>query len=554
MLRLPTLGASAAASSSTTAFHAHVLDESLRAAGTALGSDVHNFVDHLLNRKPVSVGIIGASVAQNAGCLTQPGRRCMNYRGVDDVRLVWGTPRSRPFKGFLVRWFEWLNATWPHPEHTLSNSGRDAQPIWALLPCIYSYVPPAANLIFLEVGSMPYAFDPVRAESVVRRLANLNPRPTIVFVTVTIWCTCQPLCRNFKAHGVTQLPHFKSRNLLNETERPIPHVEKNVAKICRHYGVSCISMRDALNEPAFAGRPGFSIPELAGDCLHPTSGTRGVDYVTDMVIHWTQRAVAQRIAARNSRAAIAEPLPSAIHPVAAKLKNNPGVCFDLEALGSRGISNGQHLLAVPWRTAFCPTASALTNSTRASSAETAASDAAQAGCSRWDERPEDCSPSSLKTAASVLASPPSVWFYCGFALSPSQKASPGVVALVPGAQLYLPLDVSLAGASTGRTLVIALLHLRSYEGMGIAILRCVAGCSCPSHRIDAHEPPEPAKRNESVYGEYDFRVQVAEQSYGCLLALRLDEESSSGGFKFKVRSITARAAVACETRSSQAAC
>ena len=342
---------------------------------------------------------------------------------------------------------------------------------------------------------------------------------------------------------MTQLPHFKSRNLLNETERPIPHVEKNVAKICRHYGVSCISMRDALNEPAFAGRPGFSIPELAGDCLHPTSGTRGVDYVTDMVIHWTQRAVAQRIAARNSRAAIAEPLPSAIHPVAAKLKNNPGVCFDLEALGSRGISNGQHLLAVPWRTAFCRVGAR--RAARAPRAGDGTSDAAQ-GCSGG--RPGDCSPSSCGRLGARVAA--AAWFYCG-TLS-SRRPHRASWRWCP--HRLLPLDVSLAGASTGRTLVIALLHLRSYEGMDIAILRCVAGCSCPSHRIDAHEPPEPAKRNESVYGEYDFRVQVAEQSYGCLLALRLDEESSSGGFKFKVRSITARAAVACETRSSQAAC
>lgn len=543
--------------------HQFSLDEPTRNSGTYIGGDVAKFVDRLLAGLPITATIIGASVAQNAGCLAQPGRRCMNYRGVDNVTLVHGHPRIRPFQGFLVRWLHWLNRTWPHAGHQIVNNGRDAQPIWTLLPCLYAYVPPKVDLIFLEVGSMPYAHDPIRAEAVVRRLATLDPRPTIVFVTVTIWCTCNPLCRNFKAYGVSHLPAFKQQLLLNETSRPIPHVEKSVSAICHHYGVSCISMRSALNKPMFAGLPGFSIPEVAGDCLHPTSGTRGVDYVTDMVIHWTRAAVGARRSVPTS-APLARNLPTPLQARAARLYNAPSSCFNLEHLGSRGTSNGQHLLTVPWHTASCLVRNNTTSygpqskgwRRRSSSDDTgcmsdsleacAAADARAHQCALWDEV-HSCS-------RGALSSRPLVWFFCEVALGGSHKESPGVVAVRPGAQLYLPLDVSFAASITGSSFVVSMLHLTSFEGMGVAYLSCLAGCECAQQRIDAHRVAKDGRRNESTYKEFSFKVTTQLRSQSCLLALHLSRETSSGAHKFKVRSITARTIEQCETRNAPATC
>ena len=545
------------------------LNASVRDAGTFIGSDVGYFMDRLQAGEPVTVAIIGASVAQNAGCLNQEGRRCMNYNGVNPVQLLWGKPRTRPFKGFLVRWFEWLNRTWPHAAHALVNNGRDAQPFYTLLPCLYAYVPPRANLIFLEVGSMPYAFDGARTEAVVRRLAGLQPRPAIVFVTTSVWCNCHPTCRNIQAYATT-LPTFKRQTLLRWDAPYIRAVHNETAAICQHYGVSCLSMRTALEEPAFAGAPGFAISELAADCLHPVSGTRGVDYVTDVLVHWTQRAAAVRAAVRQtaannraSRQAMALPtvvLPPALFSRATQLVRAPSACFNLETLGSRGTSNGQRLLTIPWHTAFCSKRSfgrmmARSCDALGSGAPCLAADAARAGCVKWDEqRLCDSGWAAADVGPTARSSLPPVWSYCSFALSPSRKESPGVVALVPGATLYLPLDVAFAASTNQTALEVELLHLTSYEGMGIADVRCLAGCRCDAQRIDAHVPQAPGKRNESVFSPYQWRAWTLGDSRSCLLLARLSDDTSSGGFKFKVRSLVARSEARCEMRGFREAC
>ena len=93
------------------------LDKGARIAGmTSIGSAA--FLAKLAAGKSISVAVIGASVAENGGCTSQPGARCMNYRGIDPVSLVHGAPRLRLHKGWIIQWWEWLIATFPHSEHT----------------------------------------------------------------------------------------------------------------------------------------------------------------------------------------------------------------------------------------------------------------------------------------------------------------------------------------------------------------------------------------------------------------------------------------------------
>lgn len=223
--------------------HASSLDLPSLSRGLVAGSDAPPLFSSLERGAPLSVAILGASVAQNGGCLSQPGRRCMDYRGVSPVQMVWGEPRTRPFKGYWVRWFEWLQARYPHANHSLFNGARDATPVQVLLPCVFAYIPPGVGLVFLELGSMLYhhAKDNGAIEALVRKLLSLSPRPTLCFVTVPLWCKCRPFCRVSAPFGIKRLPNY-SYTLLDDSHRASTHtesavIERNLEEICRHYSL-----------------------------------------------------------------------------------------------------------------------------------------------------------------------------------------------------------------------------------------------------------------------------------------------------------------------------
>eukprot|EP00966_Prymnesium_polylepis_P036785 853411-Prymnesium_polylepis.1 len=63
------------------------------------------------------------------------------------------TARREAGHGFLRRAFDWVNATWPHAEHRLYNSGRPgAGGLANFIGCLSSWVPEEIDLYFLEVG------------------------------------------------------------------------------------------------------------------------------------------------------------------------------------------------------------------------------------------------------------------------------------------------------------------------------------------------------------------------------------------------------------------
>ena len=71
-----------------------------RLAGTAA------LMRKLERGEAISVGVLGASVAQNGGCLNQPDSRCSSNDGIKKTTMAWGQPRVRPHRGFFVRWFQ----------------------------------------------------------------------------------------------------------------------------------------------------------------------------------------------------------------------------------------------------------------------------------------------------------------------------------------------------------------------------------------------------------------------------------------------------------------
>lgn len=88
-------------------------------------------------------------------------------------------------------------------------------------------------------------------------------------------------------------------------------------------------------------------------------------------------------------------------------------------------------------------------------------------------------------------------------------------------------------ASSGRVEA-SIEHLVSYDGMGRVGLSCVGGCSCAAQTVDAHRVD--AHRNVSVYLQHSFVIEGG--AADCGVQLQVLNGTSSGGFKFKVRTIT----------------
>ena len=81
-------------------------------------------------------------------------------------------------------------------------------------------------------------------------------------------------------------------------------------------------------------------------------------------------------------------------------------------------------------------------------------------------------------------------------------------------------------------------HLTSYEHMGRARVRCSHGCTCEAHYIQAHAVESWQGRNASLYKEHRVHARVSEMvPRACVVELRVDEDTTSGGHKFRVSDV-----------------
>jgi hypothetical protein len=204
---------------------------------------------HLDAGKRIVLGVFGASVAQNAGCLDQPYKRCQRYDGVHDTYMRWGKPRFRPFKGFAVRFMERINATWPHPRHQINNSALDATPAQNALPCLFSHLPTTLDAVILEFGSMAWHLHLRTIEGVARKLLALRPRPLLIFVSVHEWCHPPPRKRPDDAPLLFRAGE-RLRGGYVYPDTPWARAEAEALRVCEKYGQVCLSPHRALIEQA----------------------------------------------------------------------------------------------------------------------------------------------------------------------------------------------------------------------------------------------------------------------------------------------------------------
>ena len=225
------------------------LDRSVRALGAP--SSLDPLFTRLVLGLPILMGVVGASVAQNAGCLEQPGKRCQFYNG---------KPGKGP-KGWAIRLFEHINATFPHAGHRLYNAALDATPVSLFSDCLFSHLPSEVHLVVAEWGSMGlhnYKHLP-SIERVVRILLRLPSQPMIVHLSSPEWCTQRRTPRAFYSTGDRLMGHV-SNFIYPDT--PWARVELETTRVCHHYEQACVSMKEALEPHVLNGDTGFSVHGL----------------------------------------------------------------------------------------------------------------------------------------------------------------------------------------------------------------------------------------------------------------------------------------------------
>ena len=124
----------------------------LSAGIDSLGGDdsderLRRLLTKLDSGQAITITAIGSSVTNEFG-----GAIGFHQQGAD-IR-TWGKAGhcrgSCMEKGWLVRFFYWVNATWPHPGHRLVNAGRAATPISSYALCTAQAIEPTADLVIIE--------------------------------------------------------------------------------------------------------------------------------------------------------------------------------------------------------------------------------------------------------------------------------------------------------------------------------------------------------------------------------------------------------------------
>ena len=482
--------------------------ESLSRSLRHLGSD-QSFTDRLISGKPVSVAILGASVAQFGGCASQPGARCMQHS-------------TKSNEGYFIRFFNELNASFPNLGHTFYNGARDATPPEQFNYCMMSSLPTSLpHLIILEFGSMARHVKLARTELLIRRLLQLPSRPALLFVTMREWCAAAHL--GF-GHAVPDYP-------MNDRTSHMAESEAAYEEFCKLYNQSCISYHAALAPPHFAGLKNFSRADIAEDCLHPHKSRLGAAYLGDMLWHWFTASAQARwnVAPRKDRGQTSGArfaLPPPVYGARAlSLTGNQSwgaqFCyrFDEHMGGYLG-----RVRDARWESAQC------------------IMDASPPLCGRINPPP----PCPVGTQ---LTSAPKAWAFCLWALVLNGgvitrgKKSPGLVALSPGATLSVLLGAifDATGTKPASSATIVLTHLASYEHMGIVAYECEGVCACDSQQIDAHRATVNGKRSDSIFESYSIAVRprpLSTLGAECVLRLQVLTNTSSGGHKFKVRQVS----------------
>ncbi|KAL1526617.1 hypothetical protein AB1Y20_015321 [Prymnesium parvum] len=423
--------------------------------------------------------------------------------------------------GWAVRLLEWVNASWPHAEHTLYNLGEpggDFLP--SLLACPASYLTFDFDLVLLDFFTAYHAGKHALIyEQAVRSLLGgarshrLGP-PSVILVNFFEFAdrhhpkstfdtflsqfveAQRSLARDTALHpaaaveSVLNMWHFDDTPTLaaalrllrawaRRKDRALEQTDvwrnffrdAEVRVLSRHYGLPAVSLAAAYGREFELHEHGVHLHDFACyDGLHPNHHARAEQMIAAPLIGVLQRGLA---AARRLGAPSAYALPAALQ----RLPPRSGkLCFDFDAEG--------------W--------SMLTG-----------------------EKPTNRKvheQSMLQTAALAHVSRRDGWAFVQYEPASNTPFKPGIVAHRAGAVLQLQLDTSATLQPK-----VALQYLESFSGMGVVSGSC-SGCECEPFTVDARGTI--AHQSTNQWHEVDVTQHPA-----CELTLRVLNTSAPTKFK-----------------------
>lgn len=256
----------------------------------------------------ISVGVLGASVAQNAGCYDQ-AKRCGEYDGKHKKR-----------SGFLVDFVERLRRSeGGRLRVNLFNAAVDASPIHSVLDCLCSHLPRRVDAVVLEPASMAQFVTAEDLGRVVDAVRALEGRPHLIFVIFHEWL------------------HHRSRTFYAEFEdTPWQRMEDAALKLCRRHNYTCLSPRRELYP--VVNRSHARLYDFVGrDGLHIVHSRLGVGFVADVLWRWYT----------DARSAVLSEPEEEGRPSLRTLAPEPASCY-------RFAGSPRRFRPLQWSTAACP--------------------------------------------------------------------------------------------------------------------------------------------------------------------------------------------------------
>jgi hypothetical protein len=479
---------------------------------------------------------------------------------------------------------------WIGMHRTFVNAGVPGHPLRRYLECTPTLVPHDADVIIVDAANILER--PNMIEKVVRRLMQLPKQPALIFLNFMHWCN--PLHQGRMRAGDKSRLHRNGScyepHRLHEADTMAGRAEHYGDDVARRYNLTVLSMRRAfydsirnasISEPDIGSIPSVFAPmhlkpaevlhrERPKQLLHPRFATydglhptridlpAGWQYV--QLISWLLASfvhdrwdalvsgpcpLSSSISARSITQCVPPPLPCPSGYLVADQDAEASAVLErcyTWARDSAIKSNAPSVQAahgasrrradtlvvqpLPGTVGFF-----FTEFDNASSAtgKCEARGEARASCERSSKpRPGFTSFTAGSTAAFVLAGAPVGLQSEAEAFREGGDADGDA----DGPTSSAPAQVTQKHRVNG-TLTIE--YLSSYEGMGIATVRCSDGCECDETRFDGHRGPETAQRLVSIMESHLVAVRgLDSRTPTCTVNVSVLADTRSGRHKVKL--------------------